>query len=228
LWAAGDSGIQVRRDGTWASVSAAISGTSFEQVLPLDDGSVLAAAGDGGLMAFHPDGAAWRLETISGLPLPNVHSVAATSDGTIWVGSGGSWGGHDGGLAHFDGRMWQQDYPLDGSLPVGGYVRIQDLLTASDGSLWAAGAAWASDETLTKTFTARFAAGRWTVYDAAVASAWSLAELPDGSIVMAGDGVSTITDGRRTRELAGQWFQRLSVAPDGAVWVVGQDVYRIR
>lgn len=229
LWAGGEGGLQVRREGTWTSLIDASAGGPVWQVVPAADGTVWVAAGEEGLIAIRPDGPTWRREEIGGSPLKNVQSVAVTSDGTIWAGSNGGWFGIA-GLARFDGQAWHLEYPLGGPPPEGGSVRITVLLAASDGSLWVAGEEWASasaTEAAPRFFVARLREGAWTVHDVGWPMS-ALAEHPDGTILGVGDGIWTFDDGRWTQELKGVYLDQLSVAPDGAVWVAGPDVYRVR
>jgi hypothetical protein len=60
-----------------------------------------------------------------------------------------------------------------------------------------------------------------------VAYVQALALLPDGSLIAVGDGIARF-DGQRWRH----WWHGLrlnvvSVAPDGALWVAGPNVYRL-
>lgn len=227
LWAGGDGGVHVRRDGTWTRV---MSEGPVWQVLPAADGTVWVAAGERGLIALRPDGPDWRIDDIGGSPLQNLQSVAVTADGSILAASSGGWVAAS-GLARFDGQSWHQEYPLGAPPTEGADLRIGALLVAADGSLWVTGEDWGSPGDPTGPsptfFVARYGQGEWTVHD----TGWPisrLAEHPDGSILGVGDGIWTYDDGRWTHELEGQYFDQLSVAPDGAVWVAGPDVFRIR
>ena len=226
LWAGGEGGVSVRRDGAWTSVTA---GHAW-QVIPAADGTIWVALGVAGVNQLRPDGPTWRREVIAGAPLENVQSVAVTSDGTIWIGSVFGLVGK-GGLARFDGRTWSVELPLGRPLPEGESLRVDDLLAASDGSLWVAGEEWGSDavtETPPAFFVARFRDGEWTVYDMGGGPVSALAEQADGSILAVGRGIWTFAGGRRTQQLDGQGFDQLSVAADGSVWVAGRDIYCIR
>ena len=58
--------------------------------------------------------------------------------------------------------------------------------------------------------------------------AMDLAQAADGAIVAVGDGWSTYQAGRWTRQLPGIWLDAVSVAPDGAIWALGNSLYRLR
>ena len=81
-----------------------------------------------------------------------------------------------------------------------------------------------------RSFVARFADGAWTVLLDTASRVVALAEHPDGSILAAGRGIWTFRGGEWTQELEDVSFEQLSVAPDGSVWVSGEDhvVSRIR
>ena len=234
LWAGGDGWVKVLRDGTWTSVRIAGASLDTWQIVPAADGTVWVAAGWGGVVALRPDGAAWRPDSLDQAPLDFVSSVAVGSDGMIWAGSNVQWctDGPSGptdcdvtGLARFDGQTWTLEDPL-GALPRGGAeLRVNDLLVASDGSLWVASQLGLGG----RSFVARFANGAWTVSLDTASPVVALAEHPDGSILAAGRGVWTLREGEWTQELGDVSLEQLSVAPDGSVWVSGenQGVYRI-
>ncbi len=235
LWAGKDGWVKVVRDGAWTSVLNAAETFSVWQIVPVADGTVWIAAGWGGVVALRPDGAAWRPDSLAQAPLDFVSSVAVDSDGLIWAGSNVQWctEGPSGptdcdvtGLARFDGHTWTLEHPLGVPSPEDGELRVHDLLVASDGSLWVAGEEWGGSA---RSFVSRFADGAWTVLLDTTSPVVALAEHPDGSILAAGRGVWTFRAGEWTQELGDVTFEQLSVAPDGSVWVSGEDhgVYRI-
>ncbi len=237
LWAAGETWVKTFRDGAWTSVPNAAESSVAYQIVPVADGTVWVAAGFGGVVALRPDGSTWRPDSLDRAPLGFVASIAVGPDGTIWAGSNVQWctEGLDGqtdcdvtGLARFDGQTWTLEDPL-GALPRGGAeLRVNDLLVASDGSLWVAGEEWGGSA---RSFVSRFADGAWTVLLDTASQVMALAEHPDGSILAAGRGVWTFGAGEWTQELGDVTLEQLSVAPDGSVWVSGENpggvVYRI-
>ncbi len=234
LWAGGDGWVKVFRDGAWMSV---LDGAAFDvfQIVPAADGTVWVAAGFGGVVALRPDGSTWRPDNLDRAPLNFVTSVAVGSDGMIWAGSYAPTCGGPGcdvtGLARFDGQTRTLEHPLGVPSPEDSELRVNDLLVASDGSLWVAGEEWATPEgPTTRSFVARFADGAWTVLLDTASRVVALAEQPDGSILAAGRGIWTFRGGEWTQELEDVSFEQLSVAPDGSVWVSSGDyvVSRIR
>ena len=234
LWAGGDGWVKVLRDGAWTSVLDDAGFGAFP-IVPEADGTVWVAAGYGGVVALRPDGSTWRPDSLDRAPQDLVTSVAVGGDGAIWAGSyavlctkgpgptdcGGT------GLARFDGQAWTLEHPLGAPSPEDGELRVNDLLVASDGSLWMAGEEWGGSA---RSFVARFADGAWTVLLDTASRVVALAEHPDGSILAAGSGIWTFRGGEWTQELGDVSFKQLSVAPDGSVWVSGQNhvVSRIR
>ncbi|MCJ7712634.1 MAG: hypothetical protein MUQ32_17585, partial [Chloroflexi bacterium] len=238
LWAGGDGWVKVFRDGAWVSVLEAGELFGAYQIVPVADGTVWVAAGSG-VVALRPDGSTWRPESLDPAPLDFVTSVAVGPDGAIWAGSRGGWAEPSAstdpdatGLARFDGQTWTPQQPLGAPSPEDGELRVNDLLVASDGSLWIAGEELSTPERLTtRSFVARFADGAWTVLLDTASPLVALAEHPDGSILAAGRGVWTFRAGEWTQELGDVTLEQLSVAPDGSVWVSGENpggvVYRI-
>ena len=235
LWAGEEGWVKVFRDGAWMSVLDGAELFSAVQIVPAADGTVWVAAGFGGVVALRPDGSTWRFDSLDRAPQDLVTSVAVGSDGAIWAGSDavrctkgpGPTDCNGTGLARFDGQAWTLENPLGAPSPEDGELRVNDLLTASDGSLWMAGEEWGGSA---RSFVARFADGAWTVLLDTASRVVALAEHPDGSILAAGSGIWTFRGGEWTQELGDVSFEELSVAPDGSVWVSGQNhvVSRIR
>ncbi len=235
LWAGGDGWVKVFRDGAWMSV---LDGADFGvfQIVPAVDGTVWVAAGFGGVVALRPDGSTWRPDSLDKAPRDFVTSVAVGSDGMIWAGSyafscgevlSGPTDCNGAGLARFDGQRWTIEHPLGVPSPEDGELEVNDLLVASDGSLWVAGEERGGS---VRSFVARFADGAWTILLDTASPVMALAEHPDGSILAAGPGIWTFRGGEWTQELGDVSFGQLSVAPDGSVWVSGLNhvVSRIR
>jgi hypothetical protein len=66
-----------------------------------------------------------------------------------------------------------------------------------------------------------------TVVAVRVWNVHALALLPDGSLIAVGDGIADL-DGQRWRHWwHGLWLTAVSVAPDGAIWVAGPNVYQL-
>ena len=238
LWAGGDGWVKVVRDGAWTSVLDDAGFGAF-QIVPEADGTVWVAAGYGGVVALRPDGSTWRPDSLDRAPQDLVTSVAVGGDGAIWAGSyavlctksPGATDCNGTGLARFDGQAWTLENPLGTPSPEDGELRVNDLLTASDGSIWVAGEERATPEgPATRSFVARFADGAWTVLLDTASRVVALAEHPDGSILVAGRGIWTFRGGEWTQELGDVSFEQLSIARDGSVWVSSEDyvVSRIR
>jgi hypothetical protein len=230
LWAGGDGWVKVVRDGAWTSVLDGAELLGAFQIVPAADGTVWVAAGYGGVVALRPDGSTWRPDTLDRAPQDLVTSVAAGSDGTIWAGSyavlctkgPGPTDCNGTGLARFDGQAWTLEHPLGAPSPEDGELRVNDLLVASDGSLWMAAEEWGGSAKSARSFVARFADGAWTVLLDTASRVVALAEHPDGSILAAGSGIWTFRGGEWTQELGDVSFGQLSIAPDGSVWVSGE------
>ena len=150
LWAGGDGWVKVVRDGAWTSVLDGAELLGAFQIVPAADGTVWVAAGYGGVVALRPDGSTWRPDSLDRAPQDLVTSVAVGGDGTIWAGSyavlctegPGPTDCNGTGLARFDGQAWTLEHPLGAPSPEDGELRVNDLLVASDGSLWVAGEEW--------------------------------------------------------------------------------------
>jgi hypothetical protein len=54
-----------------------------------------------------------------------------------------------------------------------------------------------------------------------------LAALADGSLVASGNGLAVRRDGSWQTLLRGIDLQRVSIAPDGSVWALGDNLYRL-
>jgi hypothetical protein len=237
LWVSADGGLFVRRSGRWSRVT---DGPNFGQVAFSSDGTAWVAAWDRGLLKVTGGTPGWTVEEIAGSPVESIQHVVVTGDGTVWVASWGSWTS-TGGLARYDGRVWTEEHPLEGPPPEGTGRPVQALLATSDGSLWASGSQVVTSPPEDQQspsvdpgefqYIARYADGAWEAVlrsESMAPLATDLAETVDGAIVAVGDGWSTYESGQWTRQLTGLWLQAVSVAPDGAVWAVGNSLYRLR
>ena len=235
LWVSADGGLFVRRSGHWSRVT---DGVMFRTVAFTPDGTAWVAGWDRGLLKVTGGPPEWTVEEVAGSPVESIQDVVVTKDGTVWVASWGSWTS-TGGLARYDGRAWTEEDPLDGPTPQGTGRPVQALLAASDGSLWVSGrqAATSPSEGPLGAFDpeefqyiARYTDGAWAVLlrsDSMLPMATDLAEAADGAILAVGDGWSTYQGGTWTQQLPGIWLEAVSVAPDGAVWAVGNSLYRL-
>jgi ligand-binding sensor domain-containing protein len=236
LWVSADGGLFVRRSGRWSRVT---DGAMFGKVAFTSDGTAWVAGWDRGLLRVTGGPPEWTVQEVAGSPVQSIQDVVVTKDGTVWVASWGSWTS-TGGLARYDGRAWTEEDPLDGPTPQGTGRPVQALLAASDGSLWVSGrqAATSPSEGPLGAFDpeefqyiARYTDGAWAVVlrsDEMLPLAMDLAEAADGAIVAVGDGWSTYQDGTWTQQLTGIWLDAVSVAPDGAIWALGNSLYRLR
>ena len=236
LWVSADGGLFVRTSGRWSRVT---DGPMFGKVAFSSDGTAWVAAWDRGLLKVTGGPPEWTVEEIAGSPVESIQNVVVTGDGTVWVASWGSWTS-TGGLARYDGRAWTEEHPLEGPPPEGTGRPVQALLAASDDSVWVSGRQTATSPPEDQQspsvdpeefqYIARYANGAWEVIlrsESMAPLAAGLAEAADGAIVAVGDGWSTYQGGEWTRQLTGLWLQAVSVAPDGAVWAVGNSLYRL-
>lgn len=255
VWAAGYPGPWVRNNGSWRlAIDPAdlpeIADTVDVAFAP--DGAVLAAAREGGVISL-TGGPAWQARQVPGLPLDSATNVAVTTDGTIWAGTQPAvTGTPDGptapkdGLARFDGTRWTVEYPLGQAPPDGHSLMIADLLAASDGSLWVAGQqsevtnedpAQPSGDPIRRHFIARHADGHWAVSDEftwpgpddfeRTGRPFVLVEQADGTILsLVNRELRAHRGAAWTPVLHGQ-IDFIAGAPDGSIWLFGNDVYRL-
>lgn len=238
LWVATGSGPLVRRNGVWLDLGATVG-----RVVPKPGedrngcGGVVFVGGDGvayyagprsgnQVVALLPVGSAWTASLYPAPPVGDVctTTLAVTADGTIWLLQRG-WGNT---LSRAAGRSWEV-VPL---LPVDlsdAQLNPAAIVVDRDGTLWVAANTYDPTTGTSHTGVMRQVDAQWVRRggDLSIDYVQALAQLPDGSLVAFGDGIATF-DGQAWRESwRGLWFDAVSVAPDGAVWVAGPNLYRL-
>lgn len=238
LWATTDAGPLVRRDGRWIDL-----GSTVARVVPRPDqvvnvcGAAVFVSADG--VAYYV-GARSANRVVALLPTatgwePSLHSapsvqpecpseLAVTADGTVWILQRG-WGTM---LSRSAGDTWEQV-----SIPTAGLPGEQGSPTGitvdRDGSLWAVVTTWSSTGTTASTDVLELVGDEWVRRGGSPGPDYvqGLAQLPDGSLIAVGNGVARFDGERWHRWLENLWLERVSVAPDGTVWVAGPNVYRL-
>lgn len=213
IWELTRFGELVRIEGEDATVILTPEEFGFGAALaPADRGAVWTVL-DGEVVRIAPDGTRRSVGAPAGAPVSAYTALVARGDEVVWVDGGAvvhQWS---------DGRWGAFPRP-----PVGGDT-IADLLPAPDGSLWAL---TGQDVWLSATL-ARYDDGSWQVGPGGVRG---LALAPDGTVC---------TMRREQADLAcldagleavrtvpvGAWPDALGIAPDGAIWVVGEQVARL-
>jgi hypothetical protein len=237
LWAATASGPLVRRDGDWINLRDTVARVVPE---PGEDGTTcggaVVIAGDGvayyagprsgnRLVTLQPVGDSWEASLHPAPPLgdPCQATLAVTADGTIWLLER-AWGTT---LRRSTGGPWEV-VPLSPEGQPGVDTSTTAITVDPYGSLWAV------VNTLDTSGSVRadvmeLAGGQWVHRGGSegVEYVGALALLPDGSLIAVGDGIARF-DGQRWRHSwHGLWLTAVSVAPDGAIWVAGANVYRL-
>ena len=215
IWQATPKGL-VRIEGDdWAVVADDIGGYARVALAAGEDGSVWTIS-DGDVVAVRPDGSRTSIgrpqgskRLFEGLPL-------AAGSGVVWTADsdpkrGLAW------LHRWDGQWSDVGVPEP-------YTWASQILVAADGAVWATLDAEDAGQAL-----ARYADGEWTV-DRGAAS--GLAQTPTGEVctirapgvvcydaagLAAGAPVSTYPVD----------VKALGIAPDGAAWVLGEQVARL-
>ncbi|MFH1569707.1 MAG: two-component regulator propeller domain-containing protein, partial [Gemmatimonadota bacterium] len=131
-----------------------------------------------------------------------VWSMAEDRDGNLWFGT-------EAGLTRYDGRAFTTFTTEDG-LP---HPTVLSVLAATDGDVWVG----------TRAGACRFDGRRFRTVAAGAAGAAvsSMAEGPDGTLWLAGAGVSRF-DGREWTRLPVQedaWVNAIAVTPEGDLWL---------
>jgi hypothetical protein len=237
LWLATGAGPLVRRDGAWIDLGAIVAGVVPEPgevdeecggaIFIADDEVAYYVGPRSGnrVVVLSPGEGGWQASLY---PAPVMEgdcpaTLAATADGTIWALVRG-WGSR---LLRSTGGTWETVPPPSDDRPEVA-VDPSAIAVDRDGSLWLMANTFEEASGIVRTEVAQQVEGRW-VRRGGGEGAWvqALALLPDGSLIAVGDGIATL-DGQRLRwSWRGMGFDRVSVAPDGAVWVAGPNVYRL-
>ncbi len=234
LWVASDFGLHSFDGRTWTEhwTGARLTDvdvTSNGEVIAVGGGRVsgLEEAETHPIVAIRFDGEEAGILGVDVLPervWPM--SVAATSDGQLWVSAVES--GYvptaegESLVAHFDGQVWETVRPLGPDVDVAAW----SLAPGPDGTLWAsllglpAGGRFES-------YLANNDGGDWTLHETEELDALNLRVGPGGEVWFAGgdteDGAPggvVVFDGQAwTRYLEGEWIGPLAVAPDGTAFV---------
>ena len=254
---AGDGGWWRHRNGAWEPVGPqedATEAMGFESGVVASDGAVwvptpvglVRVDGDDWTvmserdtsrqqLAAGPDGSVWAIEGArwSGW-MPTAAAPRSTTNRgsarSAWPSAPTARCGRAaaGDLARWDGT-WQEvpsppwmvePYPVGWSWtgPVSG------LVVAADGALWVSGYG--------PGFVARYANGEWTNFeDDSEPVVEHLVALPNGTVCAAPDLTCFDATGRIASTIAetlpGVFFDDIGVAPDGAVWVHGEQIARL-
>jgi hypothetical protein len=191
--------------------------TSRQQLAAGPDGSVWAIEG-GTVVRLDADGSRTPLDYQPGF---SPERLAAGPDGALWAGGGWDLARWDGTWQEVPSPPWMvEPYPVGWSWtgPVSG------LVVAADGALWVSGYG--------PGFVARYANGEWTNFeDDSEPVVEHLVALPNGTVCAAPDLTCFDATGRIastiTETLPGVFFDDIGVAPDGAVWVHGEQTARL-
>ena len=233
LWAATSAGVLVLEDGSWTEADRRPAAA-----LALGpDGRVWAAGEDPAMgpqhvRAFRRLGGSWGAEPLPATDLVAwARSLAVDRDGTVWLGSFGSWGIRPGLLRYTPARGWEK-VPVRGATAE---TTIWDIATAPDGTAWAVGSDVVPEGTATtdepatppRWWIARLDADpvavpgestRWPPYGIAVLPG-GVPVVPAGTV---GGGLAAWDGERWTHRLGGLSFDQVSVTPDGTIWVTGR------
>jgi hypothetical protein len=240
LWVATTSGPVVRHEGTWIDLGDAVG-----RVAPASDdvdvdvdvecgGAVVA---DVGLAYYAGPRSANRLielRLVEGTWEASLHpappldgpcwsTLAVTADGTIWLLERG-WGTY---LSRSVGGGWWENAPSPPMVQPGS-SEYAAIAADQDGSLWVITGTW-EEADASRTGVWQVDEGRWIRRGGGEGIEYitKMAPLADGSLIAVGDGIAMFDGQRWHRSLDGMWIDNVSVAPDGAVWVAGPNVYRL-
>ena len=242
LWVATGTGPLVRRNGTWIDLGDTVAGVVPEPAVPepgdedpgcggtlfIDNDGVATYAGPRSgnrLVALRPVGDTWEasLSALTSLDSSCGRTLAATSDGTIWSLEVG-WGSR---LLRSTGEAWEVVSLSIGDQP-GVEASPSAIAVDRDGSLWVAAETFdpATGE-VQRNVVMQLVDGHWVLRGdgEGVRDFNALAAQPDGSLIAVGDGIAAFDGQRWHRSWRGLWLNAVSVAPDGAVWVAGPNVY---
>ncbi len=236
LWVAADTGPLLRRGGVWTDlgdlVEDAVGGSAqpgCQAAIALGADAAVYYTGSRSrsrIVALRPQGSTWRASVVAERAAgPDcVSTLEVTTDGTIWNLQRG-WGNSLSRLAE-DG--WVGVLPAE---PPGSWSRVNPTATTlgPGGSLWVAVSTYDESGDAGRSEILEIDDLRWIVRDQVEGVEWAndLAFLPDSSLIVVGEGVA-VQRGSRWRSLFEDlWFQSVSVAPDGSVWVLGENLYRL-
>jgi len=237
LWVATASGPLVRRNGDWINLGDTVAGVVPE---PGDDGTPCGGAvfigGDGVAYYAGPRsgnrlvtlllvGGTWEAFLHPAPPLgdPCLATLAVTADGAIWLLQR-DWGTT---LRRSAGGPWDV-VPLSPGDQPGVDANAAAITVDRYGSLWAVVNTLNTNGSI-RADVMELAGAQWVHRGGGegVEYVHALALLPDGSLIAVGDGIAQF-DGQRWRHWwRGLWLTAVSVAPDGAIWVAGANVYRL-
>jgi hypothetical protein len=215
IWQATAEGL-VRIEGDSSTVVADdVSGYTGVSLASGEDSSVWTIV-DGDVVQIRPDGSRTSIGRPEGSkPLFDVAPLAA-GPGVVWTSRsdperGLAW------LARWDGRWTTAGIPEP-------YTWVPQLLLAPDAAVWAV-----LDGEEVGQALARYADGRWTVDQGA---ARGLAQTPAGEVCTIRDAgvVCFDADGLAAGAPVSTYpvaVGALSIAPDGATWVLGEQVARL-
>jgi hypothetical protein len=162
--------------------------------------------------------------------------VEAAPDGAVWVGTWWGLGPESGGLARFDGTVWDE-IPLPGGQP----APVYNLAVAPNGDLWVVLAELGPGEDDDWSL-ARFDGDSWTVFTEADGMphnlVYSMAAGPDGVVWLtqrpttntpgaSGGGIVAFDGEQWTSFIEDENVRDVAVEPDGTVWLAGDRLYRI-
>jgi hypothetical protein len=237
LWVATGSGPRVQRDGAWTDLGETVAALVPEPGEHGDGCGGVVFPGNGGvvyyagprsanrLVALRPVNGTWEAGLHPATPenLACTDTFVVTADGSIWRLQRG-WGQF---LSRWADGQWQAV-----SLPTGDEADMDAgpsaIVADGEGSLWVVANAWDTATGTNRADLLHLAAGEWIRHGGGDGvQIQALALLPDGSLIAVGDGVAVLRDRQWHQLWRGLWLGAVSVAPDGAVWVAGSNVYRL-
>ncbi|HYN55591.1 MAG TPA: hypothetical protein VES03_00185 [Motilibacterales bacterium] len=221
VWALTSAGLTRISGGEWSAVAPDLidwpdDGMFWNdpQVVAGPDGLVWTNGQDGTIVGVGAEGARNEIGTPPGLDLAVPR--AAGTDGTVWVVAADP-SSEVPSLRRWDGAWATVAVPEDVS-------EVGEMVVAGDGALWAALGRGSGGSAL-----GRYADGAWTVFPEPAAH--TLAAAP-GSVVCTGMPVASPIRCYDASGLVGTvafdgWYDDFDVAPDGAVWVCGEQIARL-
>jgi ligand-binding sensor domain-containing protein len=148
-----------------------------------------------------PDTGTWTYHNTSdGLAADCVTAVAASPDGTVWVGCSD-------GLSRFADGAWET---------IAG-IGIIDLAASDDGSLWVVSCIDPCDGSGVR----RLIDGSWTIYG--IQDAFTIASGPNGTAAAGPSSPLSFFDGDQWTTIEGGEGTWVAISPDGPVWASGNE-----